>query len=167
MQKEEFVDKKFSSRTPWREKMKRPAEPRLVDIPARMQRRFGPGKMLIPTPMLVDALVRRIPKGRLATVNMLRERLAEESGAHTTCPLTTGIFLRIVAEAAEEAAHEGAKRITPYWRVLKSNGELNPKFPGGAAAQAARLKAEGHGIEHSKTKKPPKVKDFQKRLARL
>jgi len=56
------------------------------------------------------------------------------------------------------------KRITPYWRVIKTDGSLNPKFPGGAKAQAAHLRAEGHKIAAAKGKKPPKVKDFDKIL---
>jgi len=60
---------------------------------------------------------------------------------------------------------EGKKDITPYWRTLKSKGELNEKYPGGVEAQAARLKEEGHTIEPGKGKKPPKVKDFEKALA--
>jgi alkylated DNA nucleotide flippase Atl1 len=59
------------------------------------------------------------------------------------------------------------KRITPYWRTLKTGGELNPKYPGGVQAQSARLRAEGHVIASGKGKKPPKVKDYEKRLAKL
>jgi len=64
-------------------------------------------------------------------------------------------------------ATEGKKDITPYWRTLKSKGELNEKFPGGVEAQAARLQAEGHTIEPGKGKKPPKVKDFEKVLVEV
>ena len=62
------------------------------------------------------------------------------------CPLTTGIFAWLAANAADEAASEGATRITPYWRTLKSGGELNRKYPGGIEAQKIRLEAEGHKI---------------------
>jgi hypothetical protein len=61
-------------------------------------------------------------------------------------------------------ATEGKKDITPYWRTLKLGGQLNEKYPGGVAVQAARLKAEGHTIELGKDKKPRKVKDFEKKL---
>ncbi len=158
------MKEKFSSRTLWREKMKRPEEPKMVDIPARMQKRFGMGKMLIPTPMLLDELIRKVPSKKLVTVGILREYLADKFGAGTTCALTTGIFLRIVAEAAQESLQDGERNITPYWRVVKSDGRLNPKFPGGSQAHASMLEKEGHEIEASKTKKPPKVKDFQKSL---
>ena len=53
---------KFSSRTRWREKLEKPQEPKVVQIPPKMSR-FGEGTMLIPTPMLVDTLIRKVPKG--------------------------------------------------------------------------------------------------------
>src|SRR5215469_3694856 len=121
---------KFTSRVPWREKLERQQEPKIVQIPGRMQARFGTGTMLIPKPLDVDALIRKIPKGKLATVGQIREELARRCKANVTCPLTTGIFVRIAAEAAEEERRSGKKSITPYWRVLSPEGRLNAKFPG-------------------------------------
>ena len=57
--------------------------------------------------------------------------------------------------------------ITPYWRVLKDDGRLNEKFPGGVEAQAARLEEEGHTIEPGRGKKPPKVKGFEGSLVEV
>jgi hypothetical protein len=132
-----------------------------------MQNRFGTGKMLIPKPLDVDALINKIPRGNLATVAQIREQLAKDAHAHCSCPITTGIFLRIVAEAAEEYRRGGKNEVTPYWRVIKADGSLNEKFPGGVEAQAARLKEERHVIEPNKSKKPPRVKNFEKSLRKL
>ncbi|MBT9131845.1 MAG: hypothetical protein DDT33_00346 [Firmicutes bacterium] len=96
-----------------------------------------------------------------------REIVARKHGATIGCPITTGIFVGITARAAEEAAAEGKKNITPYWRVIKPDGSLNEKFPGGVNAQAAHLREEGHTIEPAKAKKPPKVKDFEKALVEV
>lgn len=123
--------------------------------------------MLIAKPLDVDALIRRVERGKLVTLEQIRERLAKDYRADCTCPLTTGIFLRIAAEAAEEDLSRGAKQITPYWRVIKGDGSLNQRLPGGSEAQAARLREEGHSIEPGKGKKPPKVKDFERALQRL
>jgi hypothetical protein len=142
-------------------------EPRVVDVPPKMAKRFGTGKMLIATPLLVDALIRQVEKGKLVTVRQLRERLAKDFKVDSTCPLTTGIFVRIAAEAAEEDLQMGKSEITPYWRVIRDDGSLNEKFPGGLATQAAHLRQEGHIIESGKGKKPPKVKDFEKALVEL
>jgi alkylated DNA nucleotide flippase Atl1 len=152
------------SKTSWREKLEKPQQPKLVQVPPKMSR-FGKGTMLIPTPMLVDELVKRIPKGKLVTVGELRRKLAADFGADVTCPLTTGIFVRIAAEAAEEDRAKGRRRITPYWRVVKDDGSLNPKFPGGEKLQTKCLRSEGLSIirkgQHTL------VKDFEQRLARL
>jgi alkylated DNA nucleotide flippase Atl1 len=134
------------TRKSWRQKLDNPHLPKVVEIPARMQKQFGSGMMLVPSPREVDALIRTVPKGRVITVSHIRETLAGKHMADVTCPLTTSIFVRIAAEAAEEEARAGKSRITPYWRVVKDDGSLNPKFPGGVQAQARKLRAEGHKI---------------------
>jgi hypothetical protein len=148
-------------RKTWREKLEIQREPKVVDDPQ------GRGRMLIPRPVDVDALMRRIQQGRLVTVGQIRERLAKDFNADLTCPLTTGIFIHIAAEVAEEDLSRGAKDITPYWRVIKTDGSLNEKLPGGVEAQAARLREEGHSIEPGKGKKAPKVREFEKSLQQL
>jgi hypothetical protein len=132
-----------------------------------MQRSFGSGRLLIPKPLEVDALIRKTKKGQLITQAEIRSKLARDKGVDATCPITTGIFVRIASEAAEEDLRNGKARITPYWRVVTSDGRLNEKFPGGARAQARRLREEGHIIERVQGKKPPKVKDFESRLVKL
>lgn len=99
--------------------------------------------MLIPTPKLVDALIRKVLKGKLVTVGELRRKMAADFEVDVTCPLTTGIFVRIAAETAEEDRANGRQRLTPYWRVIKDDGSLNPKFPGGPEQQARYLRREG------------------------
>jgi hypothetical protein len=126
--------------------MENPNLPKVVDIPARMQKRFGAGSMLIPSPREVEAAIRGMRKGEVITVSRIRETLAGKYSADVTCPLTTGIFVRIAAEAAEEDAGVSKAKVTPYWRVLKDDGSLNPKFPGGVDRQAERLREEGHRI---------------------
>jgi hypothetical protein len=60
--------------------------------------------------------------------------------------MTTGIFAWIAAHAAEESRTAGEKNITPYWRTLKTGGELNPKYPGGIPALKKLLAVEGHKV---------------------
>jgi hypothetical protein len=124
-----------------------------------------PKTMVIPSPAEVDEVMRRVPKGRLATINEIRTCLAKKHGTDIACPMTTGIFAWIAANAAEEAKTEGKKDITPYWRTLKTGGELNPKYPGGIPALKKLLAAEGHKV----VKKGGKflVANFDKKLAAL
>ena len=157
----------MTTRTTWREKLERVQEPKIVRIPPKMVPRFGPGRMLIPKPLDVDALVRTVKRGKLVTQSAIRKRLARDFQADVTCPITTGIFVRIVAETAEEDRRLGRKQVTPYWRVIRDDGGLNPKFPGGAEAQAKLLRQEGHRVELGKGGRSPRVTGFEQRLASL
>ncbi len=155
-------------RKSWHEKLHDSKDlPRVIEINDKMSKRWGTGTCVIPSPIEVDEIMRSVPKGRLITINKIRESLARKHGASIGCPITTGIFCNIAARAAEEDASEGGKGITPYWRTLKSKGELNEKYPGGVEAQAARLQSEGHIIEPGRGKKPPIIKDFKKALVEI
>jgi alkylated DNA nucleotide flippase Atl1 len=134
-------------------------------IPPSAQGRWGEGTLVIPTPAEIDALMRRVPRGRVITVKELRELVAKKHGATIACPLTTGIFTRIAAEAAMEEAAADVAPTTPYWRTLKTEGELNPKYPGGLEQQRELLEAEGHTIVARG--KRWFVADYAKSLARL
>lgn len=112
----------MKTRKSWREKLDNPDLPKVVRIPENMRKRFGTGTMLVPGPRDVDALMRTVRKGSLITISRMREILAAKHMADVTCPLTTGIFVRIAAEAAEEEARGGKARVTPYWRVVKDDG---------------------------------------------
>ena len=124
-----------------------------------------PKTMVIPAPAEVDELMRRVPRGKLATINELRAALARKHRTDIACPMTTGIFAWIAAHAAEEARTAGEEDVTPYWRTLKTGGELNPKYPGGIPAVKKLLRAEGHQV----VKKGDKflVTDFESKLAAL
>ena len=152
----------------WQEKLEDDKGlPKVVEITDRMSKRWGTGTLVIPAPREVDEIMKKVPRGKLITVNQIRAVLDQKHGAAIGCPITTGIFLNIAARAAEEAAAEGKENITPYWRTLKSSGELNEKYPGGIEAQATHLRKEGHTIEPGKGKKPPKIKDFEKALLEM
>jgi len=134
-------------RKSWREKLAdSKGLPKVSEVTGKLSRQWGEGKMVIPAPVEVDALMKPVPKGKLVTVNDVRAAVAVKHKADFACPLTTGIFAWIAAHAAAEAESEGARRITPYWRTLKNGGQLNPKYPGGAQAVARKLRAEGHKI---------------------
>jgi len=153
-------------RKTWREKLADDKDlPKVARIEGALSRRWGTGTVVVPAPREVDAAMRRVPKGRVVTINEIRAHLARKHRATIGCPLTTGIFAWIAAHAADEAAAEGVKRITPYWRTLKSGGELNPKFPGGVAALRVRLEAEGHRIVQKGRRTV--VVDFEKVLFKL
>jgi len=153
----------------WREKLAdSKGLPKIGRIDGKLKKmnpRWGQGTCVIPAPIEVDEVMRKVPKGKLLTIHEIRGILAKKHRATIGCPITTGIFAWIAAHAAEEAASEGKKRVTPYWRTLKSGGELNPKYPGGIANLKTRLEAEGHRVVQKG--KRFVVDDFEKSLARL
>jgi|TARA_B100002003_G_C14023123_1_gene493333 hypothetical protein len=105
--------------------------------------------MLIPEPQKIDSLVREIRQGSVITMSNLRTKLARDAGADMTCPMTTGIFLKIVACAAEEDRELG-NDVAPYWRVIKDDGKLNDKFPGEIIHHAELLEFEGHQVQKNR-----------------
>ncbi len=105
-------------------------------------RKYGGSRMYFAPPIEYDRVMRQVPRGQVVTVGDIRQLLAKQNGADFTDPLTAGIFVQIAAWACEQRGD----RETPYWRTLKTNGELNPKYPGGAEAQKALLECEGHTV---------------------
>ena len=104
------------TRTSWREKLNDGRHTKVCPIPEGMQKRFGLGTMLIPKPLDVDALIRQVPKGRLITTGQIRAALASAAGASVTCPLVTGIAIRIAAEV--EARTSSPRRGCARGRLL-------------------------------------------------
>lgn len=110
-------------------------DPKVID-------RYKGNKMLIAPPLAYDEVIKKIPAGKITTNEHIRKYLAKKHGAEFTCPLTAGIFINIAARASEERGNDE----TPYWRVLKKDGELNEKYPFGIQGQKERLTAEGLSV---------------------
>lgn len=136
-----FADKKAPGY--WRRKLEKHEPPRVEEAPEEWAERYGGYKMLIANALLVDEKLRQVPPGRLITIGRLREQLAADFDADFACPLTTGIFARIAAETSEEDRNAGRNDPTPWWRLVKDDGSLNPKLPGGGPLQAEYLSKEG------------------------
>lgn len=150
----------------WREKLADSKDfPKVEKIPPKMAKTWGTGTIVIPAPKEVDEIMKKIPKGKLITINDIREFLAKKHKATIGCPICTGIFARISASAAQEDEMDGKKNITPYWRTLKVGGVINEKYPGGAEGQKNLLEKEGHKI--IKKGKNYIVADFEKHLVKL
>jgi len=153
-------------RKTWREKLEDSKDlPRVEPITEKQSRRWGSGTIVIPAPLEVDAQMRKVPAGKVVTINDLRAALARKHGATIGCPICTGIFASIAARAAAEDEAGGKTRVTPYWRTLKAGGILNEKYPGGLAGQKKRLQQEGHKV--IKKGKGLAVAGYEAKLAKL
>ena len=114
----------------WLDKLNETKEPKIkrididfADIPAG-------SNMLIATPKIIDKYIQEIGVGKRIDTKTLRKDLAIAHNADYTCPVTAGIFLRIVAEANYEKLQQGkhVKEITPFWRVIEPKSVLAKKL---------------------------------------
>ena len=96
---------------------------KFADIPAGT-------KMLIPTPKIVDKLVKEIPDGIFLHSKQIRKKLANDYNAEMTCPVVTGISMRIISEAAYEEyqKNKDINKITPFWRIVEPDSKLAGKL---------------------------------------
>jgi hypothetical protein len=99
-------------------------------------------RLFIASPLLIEERVRAIPRGTTQTVVALRAALAREHGAEATCPTSTAIFLRIVAERALERIAMDDPDPAPFWRVVEPDSPLAGKLGCGRAFVAARRAEE-------------------------
>lgn len=153
-------------RKTWREKLAdSKGGPKVCPIDDTKSQRWGTGTFVIPAPKEIDELMSRVPRGKLTTIDDLRQVLTRRHGATIACPITTGIFAWIAAHAAVEAEQTGEATTTPYWRTLKSKGEVNPKYPGGIAGLKRQLAADGQKVLQKG--KRFFVQDYQSHLATL
>lgn len=113
-----------------REKLAAKKEPKKVV----MDKSWGgmqPGDtMLVATPLMVDAYIQNIPHGATETIPDMRANLAARHGCSGTCPLSTSIFVRMVAEAALEDLAEGkaVSEVSPFWRMITSQDKMTRKL---------------------------------------
>jgi alkylated DNA nucleotide flippase Atl1 len=132
-------------------------EDEIVPISPEREKFFGcSGRMLLPCPATVAALVKDVPRGKVATLDLLRSELARRSGVEAVCPFQTKQALRAIA------SQPGA---VPFWRLVRKNGEMLKYLPGGAANQAALLGKEKVATE--KTASGQKVKNLKEYLVRF
>ncbi|MCF2443973.1 hypothetical protein L0657_08405 [Dyadobacter sp. CY345] len=136
--KKSWLDKLNDKKDP---KIKR-TEYDFADIPAG-------SNMFIATPQLIDQYIREIGFGKRIEIKNLRKDLALEHNADYTCPVTTGLFLRIVAEANYEKLQQGKSldEITPFWRAIEPNSALAKKLTFGQHFLIQQINSESESIE--------------------
>jgi hypothetical protein len=114
----------------WLDKLNENKEPKFKRIDIDFADIPSGSNMFIATPKLIDKYIQGISVGKRIDIKTLRKDLAIEHNADYTCPVTTGIFLRIVAEANYEKLQQGKcfDEITPFWRVIEPNSVLAKKL---------------------------------------
>jgi alkylated DNA nucleotide flippase Atl1 len=127
-------------------------------------KKYGGERMYFAPPIDYDRAMKTVPSGKVVTVGQIRDSFAKANDADFTDPITAGIFVSIAAWASEQRDYDK----TPYWRTLKTDGELNPKYPGGVEAQKEKLEAEGHAVvSRGRSNIRYYVKDYRNSLYQL
>lgn len=87
-------------------------------------------RLFIATPAMVQEWVQAVPFGETRTVESMRADLAQSHDADGSCPLATGIFLRIVSEVALEELALGVdvSEVAPFWRIVDPKSPLAKKL---------------------------------------
>jgi hypothetical protein len=91
-------------------------------------------RLLISCPMeLEDYLKKHVPYGTTKEIQQVRRELASLHGADATCPVSTSIFLRTIAEAAWDEIGGGKTTtdVAPFWRVIDPKSPLAKKLRAG------------------------------------
>ena len=103
-------------------------------------------KMFIATPRIIDDYIKHIPYGKSTELSTMRNDLAIEYQADNTCPVTIGIFLRIVSEASYEElkSGKGIEEVTPFWRIVNPKSKLANKLE--CSAEFINQQRENEGI---------------------
>ena len=158
----------------WREKLEDKASlPKVLKLETRfpcynavhkMGAEAGDEVVLVNPSEVVD-IMKQVPEGKLTTIVEICMKLARRHDTKGCCSLTTGIFVMTAANTVEEARQEGKLLDIPYWRTLKADGYLNPKYPGGQEAHKKLLEQEGYEVVQKGKKYL--VQDFQKYLISL
>lgn len=110
----------------WREKLDKPAEPKRTRLDKPFAGVPAGSVLYVSTPRELDRILRAVPAGTRIDIATLRDQLADVNDADATCPVTTSMFLRIVAEAALDEVADGAAwdEVTPFWRAIDPDSPL-------------------------------------------
>ncbi len=119
----------------------------IVMIPKTMEKFFGKkGKMVKPSSKTVAKLIKKIPKGKVATIESLLDKIAKINKVNITCPAS---IMKVIKMAYQDDPS------LSIWRIVKQDLSLIGQFPGGIRKHSKELK--NAGFKTSKNKKVPTV----------
>lgn len=131
--------------TDWRKRFGAAKAPHVVMLHADFSGVKAGNTMLISSPGEIANYLTRIPKGETRTMDRMRNELARKAGANAMCPVTTAIYLRIVAEVALTDLAEGKRldEVVPFWRVVLPGSKVAQKLSCGPDHVAHLIALDG------------------------
>lgn len=100
--------------------------------------------MVILTPAIIEKYIRELPPGHSSDIPAMRVKMAKKYNADKVCPVTSGIFTRIVAEREYERLQNGAdiSSIAPFWRFIGPKSPMLKKLSFGSEFILKKRKEE-------------------------
>jgi hypothetical protein len=116
--------------TDWRKRFGAAKPPHVVTLHTDFAGVKAGSTMLISSPGDIAAYLARIPRGETRTIHRLRNELARKAGAQAMCPVTTAIYLRVVAEVSLRDLADGKAlyEVVPFWRVVTPDSTVAKKL---------------------------------------
>ncbi len=115
-----------SRATDWRRRFDKAGPPKTVVLETDFAGIKAGSTLYIGSPGVFANYIARIPSGETRTVERVRNELARRNGAQATCPVTTAIYLKVVAEVAiaELVAGKPRTSVVPFWRVIEPGSRI-------------------------------------------
>lgn len=112
--------------TDWRRRFDKAKPPKTVMLHTDFAGIKAGTMMYIGSPGVFANYIARIPPGETRTIERMRNELARRNGAGATCPVTTAIYLKVVAEIALDDLESGKPRdaVVPFWRVIEPGSKI-------------------------------------------
>jgi hypothetical protein len=116
--------------TDWRKRFGAAKPPHVVMLHSDFAGVKAGNTMLISSPADIANYLSRIPRGETRTIDRLRNELARKAGAQSMCPVTTAIYLKVVAEVALQDLADGKllSEVVPFWRVVLPDSKVAGKL---------------------------------------
>ena len=114
----------------WIEKFNKPYKEKIKKLTLNFADIKKGETMLVSSPSSIAKFIKKIPKGKKKTVIEMRDTLAKKAKVNKTCPVSTGIFLRIAIEASleEQRKKKLKKPNLPFWRIIDEKTAVAKKL---------------------------------------
>lgn len=117
-------------KTDWRKRFRSGKEPHVVMLSSPFAGVPAGAMMLISSPGEIASYIAAIPYGEFRTPVRMRSDLARRAKADAACPVTTAIYLRVVAEVALDDMETGKSmdEVVPFWRLIDPSDKIASKL---------------------------------------
>jgi hypothetical protein len=87
--------------------------------------------MFVATPDIIENYIRRIPGGETRNILAMQREIARRRRCDAICPVSTAIFVRMVAEHAlkDIAAGIPVCEVAPFWLLISSTDKIAKRLP--------------------------------------